>query len=91
MIIKVDDIYAQMIIDGMDLLIRQYDEKGYRMEQIPLMVNLALQFRDKAKELIAKGDDPDEKFAKEHPEFTRPPKPGEKFVIGQGYVDDKKK
>ncbi|WP_411753280.1 hypothetical protein [Serratia sp. (in: enterobacteria)] len=61
------------------------------MDQIPMMVNLAVQFRDKARELIAKGDDPDEKFAKEHPEFTQPPKPGQKFVMGKGYVDVKEK
>lgn len=86
--IEVDDKYYQFIADGIKLLIKNYDDCGYQLTDVPLMANVGIIFNEAAKKAIREIDDEEEKYNKEHPEFTRPPQQGEKFVMGKGYVNE---
>lgn len=89
--IEVDDEFANIIVDAIDCLIKNYDAYGYKLFQVPRIAAIGIAFQERAKKAIKEADDEEEKFNKEHPEFTRGPEPGQKMVYGKGYVDTTKK
>lgn len=90
--IEVDDRYTNMMVDAIDALLKNYDAYGYKMTDVPDIARIGIAFKQRVEQLIAEADDDEAKFNKEHPEFSRSPGPGEKMVLGKGYVkDDEKK
>lgn len=88
--IEVDDRYTNMMVDAIDALLKNYDAYGYKMTDVPDIARIGISFKQRVEQLIAEADDDEAKFNKEHPEFARGPQPGEKFVMGKGFVKDKK-
>lgn len=84
--IEIDDEYCAILMDAIDSLIKIYDQYGYKIEDIPKIASLGIAFKARAKQAIKEIDDPEAKYNKEHPEFTRGPNPDEHQVLGKGYV-----
>lgn len=84
--VNLKEEHLNIQVDALKLWIQHYEERGYGPEHVIIAANMILGYNKVAGDILNNAQNVTDEEEDKHPEFSRGPNPGEKFVMGKGYV-----